>query len=394
MPYEIFIISLSLSVFFIGLGLIFNSLERVKQSGNSILKKGTTAYLRSLNYIIDNQPDKAIAELRKAVQLNSETVEVYLNLGKLFREQGKLEKAIRIHQSIILRPSLPREFRVLSLLNLGADYKQAGLWDRAVDTFKEAIRVDQNNLMAHIGLEKLYEEEKNWEQSYITQLKILKLEKSTNKSELSFLQVKIGEGFRQKGDTKQCMKRFYTAIHLYERCTPAYLYCGDIYYEQEKYDKAREIWEEMINLGLQFSFLGYERLAKISEKLGDSSIVEDICSSVLKERPYDIRTRIAFAEYYRKSDRLPKAIEQVKAILRFKPHLGEIHKYIVNLILEDDKKEKKLGKYRELLMDINISDATYTCGKCGYSSNEILWHCPQCREWNTFIDTLNEIEKR
>jgi len=394
MQYEVLIISFSLAVFFIGLGMLLKSLERKQEKGRAIIKKDTTAYLRSLNYVIDNQPDKAIAELRRAVQLNSDTVEVYLNLGRLFREQGKLEKAIRIHQSIILRPSLPREFRILSLMNLGADYKKAGLWERAVETFKEAIKIDPNNLSAHIGLEKLYEEEKNWEESYMIQQKILKLSKSSDKSALAFIQVKMGEEYLQKGDSKQALRRFQTAIHLDDTCTPAYLYCGDIYLEKEKLDKAQEVWEKMINLGLRFSFLGYIRLEKLAEKLQNDALLEGICSSVLRERPYDVRTRIAFANYYHKTNQFAKAMEQVDAILRFKPHLAEIHKYIINLILEDDKKEKKLGKYRSLLMGINIPNAKYTCGKCGYASNEIMWHCPQCREWNTFLDNLNEIEKR
>jgi len=394
MQYEVLIISFSLAVFFIGLGMLLKSLERTQEKGRAIIRKDSTVYLRSLNYVIDNQPDKAIAELRKAVQLNSDTVEVYLNLGRLFREQGKLEKAIRIHQSIILRPSLPREFRILSLMNLGADYKKAGLWERAVETFKEAIKIDPNNLDAHIGLEKLYEEEKNWEESYIIQQKILKLSKSSDKSALAFIQVKLGEEYLQEGDVKQALKRFHTAIHLDETCTPAYLYCGDIYFEKEKLDKAQEIWEKMINLGLCFSFLGYIRLEKLAVKLQNDALLESICNSVLRERPHDVRTRIAFANYYHKTNQFSKAIEQIDAILRFKPHLAEIHKYIIDLILDDDKKEKKLGKYRNLLMGINIPNAQYICEKCGYASNEIMWHCPQCREWNTFLDNLNEIEKR
>ncbi len=390
MAYEILLVGFSASVFLIGLGLAFNATGKTGQGeGSLVSKKESSAYLRSLNYIIDKKPDKAIAELSKAVQFNSETVEIYLHLGKLFRDQGKLEKAIRVHKSIILRPSLPKELHILSLMNLGADYKKAGLLDRAVDTFKEAIKIDPNNIESYIGLEKLYEEEGNWEQAYMVQQRILKLSKANDKSPLAFLQVKIGEDYRQKGDTKQALKRFQTAMQLDDRCTPAYLYYGDVCMEMGKTDKAQETWGTMIRLGLRFSFLGYDRL----RKLNNPDALEKLYTQVLKDRPHDIRTRMEMADFYRKKNQFSKAIEEIKAIVRFKPHLAEVHKYIIDLILDEDKEENVLGKYKNILMDINIASHTYTCSKCGYGPREILWHCPQCREWNTFMDDLIENEE-
>ena len=104
------------------------------------------AYIRGLKYIISNQPDKAIAEFTRAVQVDSNTIEIYQDLGNLFRERGEVGRAIQIHQSILLRPSLDNEFRVSALMSLGLDYQKGGFIDRAVKVYQEVLQHDSDNL--------------------------------------------------------------------------------------------------------------------------------------------------------------------------------------------------------------------------------------------------------
>ena len=91
------------------LGIFIGSRRNMKIS--EVSTDDQSAYIRGLQYIISHEPDKAIAEFTKAVQINSGTVEIYLNLGNLFREKGEVERALRIHQSILVRPSLSPEIK-------------------------------------------------------------------------------------------------------------------------------------------------------------------------------------------------------------------------------------------------------------------------------------------
>src|SRR4030065_2811850 len=103
-------------------------------------------YFLGLNYLINEQPDKAVDVFIKMLEVNTDTVETHLALGNLFRRRGEVDRAIRIHQNLIARPSLRREQRSQALLELGQDYMQAGLLDRAESLFKELIELDDHAL--------------------------------------------------------------------------------------------------------------------------------------------------------------------------------------------------------------------------------------------------------
>ena len=155
-------ITLYLSILIsIGLGILIGwFLAKRSQTEGETNIHGHNAYIRGLKYIISNQPDKAIAEFTRAVQINSNTIEIYQDLGNLFRERGEVGRAIQIHQSILLRPSLDRNLRISALMDLGLDFQKGGFIDRAIKIYQEVIQADPNNVQARKYLEKLYEKEK------------------------------------------------------------------------------------------------------------------------------------------------------------------------------------------------------------------------------------------
>ncbi|MDZ7810053.1 MAG: hypothetical protein U5L11_07670 [Arhodomonas sp.] len=75
-------------------------------------------YFRGLNYLLNEQPDKAIEVFTQMVEVDSDTVETHLALGNLFRRRGEVDRAIRIHQNLIARPSLERGQRSYAMLEL------------------------------------------------------------------------------------------------------------------------------------------------------------------------------------------------------------------------------------------------------------------------------------
>ncbi|MCK5387306.1 MAG: lipopolysaccharide assembly protein LapB, partial [Gammaproteobacteria bacterium] len=98
----------------------------------SLLKKDSGCsdiplnYLKGLNFLLDEQPDKAIDLFIQMLEVNSETVETHLALGSLFRRRGEVDRAIRIHQNLIARPTLLPAQRAHALFELGQDYMKAG----------------------------------------------------------------------------------------------------------------------------------------------------------------------------------------------------------------------------------------------------------------------------
>src|SRR5581483_941567 len=98
-------------------------------------------YLIGLNYLLNEEPDKAVDVFIKMLEVDSHTVETHLAVAKLFRRRGEVDRAIRIHQNLIARPQLDKIYRDQSLFELGQDYLSAGFLDRAERIFLEILNI-------------------------------------------------------------------------------------------------------------------------------------------------------------------------------------------------------------------------------------------------------------
>ena len=122
-----------------------------------------SAYFQGLNFLLNEQPDKAIEIFIRVLEVNSDTVETHLALGNLFRRRGEVERAIRVHQNLIARPTLGKEQRSQALLEPGQDYFKAGLFDRAENLFLELAEIRAHSEQALALLRHIYQQEKEWE---------------------------------------------------------------------------------------------------------------------------------------------------------------------------------------------------------------------------------------
>src|SRR5215210_8991753 len=93
------------------------------------------SYFRGLNFLLNEQPDKAIEAFIEAVKVDPQTVELHFALGSLFRRRGEIERAIRMHQNLVERPDIQDEQKHAALFELAQDYLKAGLLDRAEELF-------------------------------------------------------------------------------------------------------------------------------------------------------------------------------------------------------------------------------------------------------------------
>ena len=56
----------------------------------------TVKYFQGLNYLLNEQPDKAVDAFIESLEVNQITLETHLALGNLMRKQGQVDRAIRI----------------------------------------------------------------------------------------------------------------------------------------------------------------------------------------------------------------------------------------------------------------------------------------------------------
>jgi len=344
------------------------------------------AYIRGLKYIISNQPDKAIAEFTKAVQVDSNTIEIYQDLGNLFRQRGEIGRATQIHQSILLRPSLDKELRISALMNLGLDYQKGGFVDRAIKVYQEVLQHDEDNLEACRLLEELYEETRDWENAYHMEKQIQKLSGAGNYSRLAHIMTEMGKAAYQKNDHTQAIKKLKEAISLDKNCTEAYLVLGDIYLAEDKTAKAIAIFNKIISSDQhQLSFAVYKLLEKAYLQRGRFESIEAVYREILNRRPQDTRTRAILADYYYKKGLLSRAIEELREGLKVCPESLTLRSTLAEMLIKDNRQDEALQEYQYLMEQVIDKNELFSCQKCGYQSSEIQWKCPQCKEWDSYV---------
>lgn len=122
------------------------------------------SYFRGLNFLLNEDHDKAIDAFIEVAKLDSETTELHFALGSLFRRRGEIERAIRVHQSLLSRSDLPRADREHALHEIAQDYFKAGMFDRAENAFKE-VQNTSFGVSATRALIRIYEAEHDWEKA-------------------------------------------------------------------------------------------------------------------------------------------------------------------------------------------------------------------------------------
>src|SRR3954462_10192162 len=119
------------------------------------------SYFKGLNFLLNEQPDKAIEAFIEVVKVDPETVELHYALGSLFRRRGEYDRAIRMHQNLIDRADLSADQRLAALFELGQDYLKAGILDRAEAVFNR-LREGPLAAEARKFLLEIYQAEKEW----------------------------------------------------------------------------------------------------------------------------------------------------------------------------------------------------------------------------------------
>ena len=120
-----------------------------ERHSNSKVSRLSTTYFRGLNYLLNEQPDKAIELFLHIAELDKDTFETQVALGHLFRRRGEVDRAIRLHQALVQRPGLSDQQKVQALLALGEDYMRSGLLDRAETVFSDLVALDMRAPLAH-----------------------------------------------------------------------------------------------------------------------------------------------------------------------------------------------------------------------------------------------------
>ncbi len=351
-------------------------------------------YLKGLNYLLNEEPDKAIeiflqiAE-RKGTGLHKITrqgqldiVDTHLALGSLFRRRGEMDKAIRFHKHIIAQPHLTEWQRTAALKELGRDYLQAGLLDRAERIFSELLERDDQGSQPTHQLMQIYQQEKEWGKA-IDQAQHLKDDDLPNRETLlAQFFCELAEQARGRGDLDAVQKALRQAKRYQPKHPRAALISGDVAWRQgdfegaiKEYCAACQTDPEMFVLVADSLVQAHEQidqLNKLIEWLERFVAVTAMTPAIILLSQLRARTDVNLGV-----ETLLKGLEKRPTIRGLEALVDLLHVHGMSLA---EVSPELIG---ELMGKLRSAQPRYRCKECGFSSSEHHWLCPSCRNWDT-----------
>ncbi len=376
-----------------GLELLFLLLPVAALSGWLIGRRGapkerekcpdfSAEYYRGLNYLLNEQPDKAIEVFVQMLEVDSDTVETHFALGNLFRRRGEVDRAIRIHQNLIARPTLTQHQREQALFELGLDYMRAGLLDRAEALFSELVGDSTYMKPALRQLLDIYQQEREWTRAVEVANRLEAIGKGDLRPIVAHFYCEMAEAALKEEDVGQALKWLKQALSEDRNCARASLFEGELYVETGSYKAAVKALRriEQQDPGYMVEALGPLRHAYC--KLGRNDELK-VFLARLAEAGDGSTPAIMLSELIRDEEGREPAIEFLTGYLQQHPSARGVARLIelqsVNGVAESCHLEL-LGQITNGLLE---GKPGYQCHNCGFTAKALHWQCPGCKGWGT-----------
>jgi lipopolysaccharide biosynthesis regulator YciM len=342
------------------------------------------SYFRGLNFLLAEQPDKAIEAFIEVVKVDPATVELHFALGSLFRRRGEYERAIRMHQHLLERADLDPERRATALYELGQDYLRAGILDRAEEIFQRLADGPQA-AEARAFLLQIFQQEKEWERAIEM---ARRLEKDTGVSRAR----EIAQFLCERAAIEATHSRPEAArAHLVEaletnrKCVRASLQLGDLERAAGNLEAAIEHWKRIESQNPAYLALVAQRLLDAHREAGRLEEGLTLLAGYLERYPsldlldtvfrYTLETKGAEAAY-----------RLVRDELRRNPTLLGLDRLLEAQIVGTANPERRrdLELVRNLVHSHTQRLARYRCENCGFKARQFHWLCPGCAAWESY----------
>ncbi len=366
---------------FFGLGWIAARVDiRQLVSESRSLPRG---YFKGLNFLLNEQPDKAIDAFIEIVKLDPETVELHFALGSLFRRRGETERAIRVHQNLLARPDLALEHQTHAQYELGQDYLKAGLLDRAEETFN--LLVDsQYSAEARRALLEIYQREKEWTRAIEAAHALQEAGAGGRQKEIAQFYCEIAQDELVHMNTAAALPVLEKALAADRKNVRATLLLGDVYLAQGDVEAALLAWRRVEQQSVPHVALVAQRLMDGYRALGRPQEGANLIRSYLSEASSIDLLEVVFKAVL-ELDGVEAANQLVSDELRRTPTLLGLDKLLEGRLMNARPEARpELSLVKNLVHGYAQKLARYQCSFCGFKARQFYWQCPGCSHWETY----------
>ncbi len=379
----------SLAIIPVAIGFLW-LLFRTKQSHRRKQSTLSSEYFKGLDYLLNDEQGKALDVFVKLVESDWDTIDMHFTLGKIYRKNGEMDKAIKIHQGLIARPSLPERYRSKILLELGYDYLGAGWFDRAEGLFKEVLMQDEKSEEARQNLILIYQQEKDWFKAIDIAVDLYSGNPSVTGHMIAHYYCELAEISKAKGDLSQLENYANKALTYDANCVRASMLLAGQVKAAGDDSKAIKIYESIEQQDAESMILVIDSLLECYENLASLDKLYEYLLS-LQSRQKNLFLQNVIASVLEKSQGKQAAIEYLSDKVKHQPSLLGLQK-LVSYKESDIDADKVFTDLAAAISVMQKDSVEYRCQKCGFNANTHYWLCPGCNHWNSVKPSVIELD--
>jgi lipopolysaccharide biosynthesis regulator YciM len=338
-------------------------------------------YIRGLNLVLNRKTDEALELFVQMAKVDEDTLETHFALGHLFRRRGEVERAIRVHENLLARPTLNETQRHQALFSLAEDYLGAGLFDRAEQFLTQ---VTDSPTLAEAALEKLvyiYEREQEWQKAIDAQRK-LEMLSGAKSSQVAHYYCELAELARASGNRQLAREHLKNAVRSQSGVLRGALIRAALAQEEGDFVEGIALYEQVIGADRQFISEVLPSLMKCYREAGRSADLE-IYLQRLISRDASLQRDLAHAAVIGDLTDSATLSGCVERFVFEHPVLASLVNAEELKTLPEDQRRRAIERIAQGLRQVALSSARYRCSNCGYSTQRFIWHCPSCKLWET-----------
>jgi len=328
--------------------------------------------LRGINYLLSDEPDQALKELVHVARLQTETAEVYLALGDLFRNKGEFGRAVRIHQNLLARPGLPEALHLEAQLALSRDFQAGGLLGRALQQYRKVLDVQPDHIPALEATLRIREQGQEWQKAAGVLSRLDQVRGTSSSLHRAYLMTEMARQKRREGDEKQALELVAKAIDMNPACAAAHILLAEINLKRGDHDAAFTSMERLQQAAPQYVPLLIPLLLEYPEtytKQGEAFLLS------CWKKDHDEFMALEWIDGVLTCYGVEKA-NTLKTKISFSPTGLRTCLHLQAMMGDDEALTRAIRHWQQ-------QSRNFTCGHCGVEVIDMRWQCPQCHEWGS-----------
>jgi lipopolysaccharide biosynthesis regulator YciM len=340
-------------------------------------------YYKGLNFLLNDQQDKAVDAFIEIMQLDPESADMHFALGSLFRRRGETERAIRVHQNLLARPDLPQLQQEQAQYELGMDYLKAGLLDRAEETFNTMLQ-GQYGVQARRALLEIFQREKEWPRAIEAAIGLQEAGAGSRQKQIAQFYCELAQDALVHLHPEQALELLDKSLQADRVNVRATMLTGDAQLAMGDVEGALMTWRRVEQISVPHVALVAQRLMDGYTKVGRPQEGVNLLKSYLEQA-----SSIDLVEGVYKAvlelDGVDAAKQLVSNELRRTPTLLGLDKFLEARLMDAPANVMpELSMVKNLVHSYTQKLARYQCSHCGFKARQFYWQCPGCSKWETY----------